>query len=740
MLPFLDRLRSRLIVLVLLAVLPALGLIVHGDMRHRRMATAEAHEDALRLAKVSAAAQDRFIEGARQLLVALAQLPQVRGGDRKTCGALLSDLQARYGVYANLGVIDTDGNIFCSAKPLSGPLDVRDRGYYKRALETRAFSVSGYLVESITDKPSLTFALPVLGPAGQTESIVFAALDLQWLSQLVAGINIPSGTTITVLDRNGIILARYPDPEKWVGFDAHESPIAKTLLAGSSEGMIETTGVDGVLRLYAFTSLSGMADTGAYVYAGIPASYAYDEENRLLLQHVVGLGLVALFAILAAWFAGDYFIVGQARALSQAARKLADGDLSVRSGVVHGRGELGKLAEAFDRMAESLEQQQDFTRTLLENLAEGVIACDAEGRLTVFNRAVREWHGLDALSVPAEEWFGFHDLYDKDDKTHLSRTDLPLYRALNGERVRGVELNIAAKSRPRRRIVVSGDPLFNAAGRKIGAVIAMHDISGQRHAEELLRLNAEELQRLNAELEQRVAERTKQIETVNKELEAFSYSVSHDLRAPLRIMDGFSRLLLKRYSNVLDATGQDFLQRIRTGSQRMELLIQDLLRLSKVTRCELRGEAVDLSGMTREIIDRFHESAPDRSIEVSIEDGLAAFGDGNLIHIALENLLGNAWKFTRNRTRARIDFGKTEIDGEQVFFVRDNGAGFNKSQVHRLFGAFQRLHGENEFPGTGIGLAIVQRIIKRHGGRVWAEGDVEQGAAFYFTLPCSGEP
>jgi signal transduction histidine kinase len=245
----------------------------------------------------------------------------------------------------------------------------------------------------------------------------------------------------------------------------------------------------------------------------------------------------------------------------------------------------------------------------------------------------------------------------------------------------------------------------------------------------------ERLQGYTDELEQRVAERTAELTAVNKELEAFAYSVSHDLRAPLRSIDGFSRALLEDYPDKLDATGRDYLRRVRAASQRMGDLIDDLLKLSRVTRGEIHYEKVNLSELAQEIIEDLRRQAPDRSVTFSVEPHLMDEGDRRLLEAAMRNLLSNAWKFTRKKACARIEFGYTIAEGERAYFVRDNGAGFDMAYADKLFSAFQRLHRHTEFPGTGIGLATVQRIIHRHGGRVWAEGEVGAGATFYFTLP-----
>lgn len=249
------------------------------------------------------------------------------------------------------------------------------------------------------------------------------------------------------------------------------------------------------------------------------------------------------------------------------------------------------------------------------------------------------------------------------------------------------------------------------------------------------KLAEERTKQLNEELERRVRERTAQLEAANKELESFSYSVSHDLRAPLRGIDGFSRVLLESHAGKLDARGQDYLQRVRAGSQRMSRLIDDLIELARWTRSTMTRTSVDLSAIAQSVVADLRQADPERKVEVVIAPELRAEGDPTLLRVALMNLLGNAWKFTGKQPEARIEVGRTTHGGVPAWFVRDNGAGFDMAYAGKLFGAFQRLHGQKEFEGTGIGLATVQRVIARHGGRIWAEGEVGKGATFYFTLP-----
>jgi signal transduction histidine kinase len=248
---------------------------------------------------------------------------------------------------------------------------------------------------------------------------------------------------------------------------------------------------------------------------------------------------------------------------------------------------------------------------------------------------------------------------------------------------------------------------------------------------------AQEIQETNARLEQAnqaLRLRTQQLEASYRELEAFSYSLSHDLRTPLRTIDGFSLAVMEDCANKLDARDIENLNRVRAGAQRMAQLIDDMLNLSRVTRAELHREEVDLARIAREIAQELRDADPSRHVEFHITDGLIVQADPRLMRVAMTNLLGNAWKFTGKCPIGRIEFGQTQDNGVKTFFVRDNGAGFDMAYAHKLFGPFQRLHAAAEYPGTGIGLATVQRVIARHGGRVWTHAAVDNGATFFFTL------
>jgi len=384
-----------------------------------------------------------------------------------------------------------------------------------------------------------------------------------------------------------------------------------------------------------------------------------------------------------------------------------------------------------ERLNEELRLRLEELQTVFRVAPVGIaVAHDPECRVVTGNPAFATLLGIDpftsfSLNEPEASQLPFKIMRGGKPVPLL---ELPMQvAARKGVTVRDQELDIILRDGRLLCTYFSASPLYDDAGRVRGSLGVVVDLTERKGAEA-------EVLRLNENLERRVKERTAQLEIINKELEAFSYSVSHDLRAPLRSIRGFSEVLLERYCKQLDPTGQEFLKRACQSSQQMETLIEDLLKLSRVSRSELQRQEVNLSRIAESVASELKKSDPQRGVEFVIEPSLEARGDERLLRVALDNLLRNAWKFTGKQPCAKIEVGSSK-GPPQAFFVRDNGAGFDMTYSSRLFGVFQRLHTVSEFPGTGIGLATVQRIVARHGGRVWATGEVNRGATFFFTLP-----
>jgi PAS domain S-box-containing protein len=362
---------------------------------------------------------------------------------------------------------------------------------------------------------------------------------------------------------------------------------------------------------------------------------------------------------------------------------------------------------------------------VIDNTSAVIYLRDSDGRYLLVNRQYEELFG-----VKRQDLVGLtdHDLFPPDLADDFRANDL---KALaRGAPVQMEEIAPHADG-PHTYITVKY-PITDGAGRAQAICGISTDITELKRAEERVR-------QLNTELEVRVRDRTAELEASTRELDAFAYSVSHDLRAPLRSVAGFSELILEDYGDRLDETGRGYLRRALSATDRMGQLIDDLLNLSRTTRAELTRQPVDLTALAHRVVADVAAAAPEREpeVEVEVDDGLRTVGDPILLELVLQNLISNAWKFTAKVEKPRIRFGADEEDGGRVFFVRDNGAGFDMRYKDKLFIPFQRLHSYNDFDGSGIGLAIVGRVISRHGGRIWAEGEPGGGAVFRFTLPAA---
>jgi signal transduction histidine kinase len=601
--PFFSQFRTRLLLLVAMVLAPAFALVLYGNFEQRRIETDLVRRAAGAQSQLAAACEENLIKNAHQLLRTLTQFDfLVLGKDAKFCSTHFDNLRKLSPDYANFGLIELDGLLFCSAVPLSNSVSLKDRTYFRRTVESRSFSMGEFQVGRLTGEQSLNFGYPVLDAAGNLKRVVFASLKLRRLSEVLESIRLPAGTTLTVVDRLGTVLARQPEPEKWVGKSLIQAPVVRRILA-PGPGVFEMPGLDGHQRLHAVTAINEGHSPALFVSVGIPLEVSFAHANQVLARNLVVLAAVAILVLVAGRIYAERIFLQPVQSLSLAAHRLGEGDLTTRAHEVGGGAELAQLGQAFDIMAERLQKRR------------------------------------------------------------------------------------------------------------------------------------KEIEQLNADLEVRVKERTVELEAANRELEAFSYSVSHDLRAPLRHIGGFVNLLRQKATPVLDETSSRYLDQITNSTKQMGQLVDDLLMFSRMARADLRPIPVALEPLVKDIRKNLGPELDNREIEWKIGELRRVNGDPALLRVVFTNLISNAVKYTRPRKPARIEIGCDEQDGKDVVFVRDNGVGFNMNYAGKLFGVFQRLHNEEDFEGTGIGLATVQRIILRHRGRVWAEAREGEGATFYVALP-----
>lgn len=492
---FFSGVRARLMLLVLLAVLPAVGLTLYLSHQSGEFAARHTLEDAMRLVRLASTDYERLVESTHHLLGALARLPDVRRHNTGACSALLAEIKPGYPHYANLGAIRPDGRVFCSATPMTRAVNASDRAYFRRAVETRDFAAGDYQIGRITGKPVVVFAHPAHDPAGRLQAVAFAAFDLTWLNRLAAGMQLPTGTTLTILDSQGTVLNRWPDPEKWIGKSMADLPLKRAILTSQEAGTLEAAGHDGVPRLYAFAPLWATSpDRRAYLSVGIPHAAAYAEVDRIVARTLGGLAFVAVLVLAAAWYGGDVFLLRRINALVTAARRLARGE-HAHTGI-GGDGEIGLLARAFDDMADAiaarekeirhadkaLRESEERFRSLVETTSDWIWEVDARGVYTYTSPKVGELLGY----APEEV---------------LGKTPFDLMPPEEAERVGRAFGKIAAAQRPferlentnlhkdGRRVVLetSGVPLFDREGRFAGYRGMDRDVTERVRTEERLR-------------------------------------------------------------------------------------------------------------------------------------------------------------------------------------------------------------------------------------------------------------
>ena len=594
--------RSQLFLLVLLVLIPAFVLISWGAFQRQKAERARAKESAVTLAKLAASEQRYYVREARQLLGTVTQFDfLVLGTNRQFCEFNLTNLKLLSPDFLDFGLIETNGTVFCNT--FSNQTDALViPSLAAKVLHSRDFAVGGYFCSPVLGEPALQFGFPVFGEDGGVQRIMYASLRAPLLSEALAEIPLPLGGVVNVLDRSGIVIARYPDDEQFSGKRFESSGYLKSMLQETTN-LFEADGLDGKKRLYAVTKLLNGNQNALFVGVGLPRKESFATAHQMLITDsaiMLAVGLLVFF--LGQQFSERNFIrpVG---AMLDSARRLMNGDLAARTGLSHGRTELHLLAQTFDEMASKLQERQA------------------------------------------------------------------------------------------------------------------------------------EINRNHLELEQKVRERTSELETLNRELEAFSYSVSHDLRAPLRHMNGFAQILSAEKKFQEDSQASRYLGLITKSARQMGTLIDDLLSFSRMARQKLAIETVDFAGMVALVIKDSQSTEPNREIQWNVCELPNVRGDSSMLKQVWINLLSNALKYTRGKSPAVITVQSRAENGELIFSVADNGAGFDMAYADKLFGVFQRLHRDDEFEGTGIGLANVRRVIHRHGGRTWAEGSVGVGATFFFSIP-----
>ncbi|MGA9754943.1 MAG: PAS domain S-box protein [Desulfobaccales bacterium] len=480
MLHFFTTLRFRLILLVFLAVLPALGLILLSGMENRRLAVSEAKKDVQDLVLHASTYQERVVEGVRQLLLSLSEVSCVRQRDGAGCMALFARILERQKIYANISAYDPQGNLFASALP-QPPASAVGRSHFDRALATRDFAIGEFGIGRASGKPTLHFGYPVIDH-GVVQGVVSASVDLSYLNTLVAKTDMPPGARLTVIDRDGTILARHPQPEHWVGKRMPEAEIVKIVLS-KKERVAEAAGIDGVLCLFAFTPLG---ERDLFVYAGVPLQTIYAEARRILGRNLLALGGAAVLAMVLAWVLGQFFLINRTRALVNTSQQLAGGDLTVRSGISYDDGEFGQMAGAFDKMAEAMQQRDQSIReseakyrALIETTGTGYVIIDPQGKVLDANPEYLRLTGYDTLGEilgrSVVEWTAAPD---------LQRNAAAVQECAAKGSIRNLEVAYVQKNGETVPIEINATFIQDASSKKILSLV--RDITDRKLAERSL--------------------------------------------------------------------------------------------------------------------------------------------------------------------------------------------------------------------------------------------------------------
>lgn len=721
-------LRSRLILVVLLTVIPMIALTLYTASEERRRESVQVQMSVMPLASLIALQEDNLINTTRQLLIALAHFPGLADGEATACNALFAGLREKhYERYANIGAANPNGDVFCSAIPLTHPINIGDHKYIQNTVKEQEFTIGSYQIGRITGKPSVNFAYPVIDKMGNTKGVVFAAMNLEWFGQVESDVQarLPKDTTITKVDGNGIILAfaNHYDHEELVG---KPFPI-KSLVAAiktQGEGVFEAMDSNGIPRIYAFKALQSKIVSGKiYVIVGVPAEVAFAEINHVMARNLTLIGLVALFGLAAVWFGGDRLILRPVNALVDVTRRLSNGDLGARSGIPYQRGELGQLFRAFDEMAETLQRQEndrkqaeEAIRVLAQNwqatfdaIGDAVCVMDKEAVILQCNKAMTV-----LLGKPPQEIAG-STCWEIAHYATGSAEACPVTRMLESRQRETLELQMGD-----RWFSVVADPILNENGDLAGCVHLMSDTTEQKKLEDQLR-------------------QAQKMEAVGR----LAGGVAHDYNNMLSVILGYTQLALAKMkpSDPL----HDDLTQVLNAAKRSTDITRQLLAFARkqvvVPRVlDLNTTVEGMLKMLRRLIGE--------DIDLAWLPA-AGLGSVNMDPSQIDQLLANLCVNARD---AIADVGKVTIETANVTFdeaycaehagfhpgkfvllaVSDDGCGMDKETIDKIFEPFFTTKEVGR--GTGLGLSTVYGIVKQNGGFINVYSEPGKGTTFKIYL------
>jgi len=711
-------LRTLLLTLVVALVVPLAGIWFYSIYANVRKAVVEARSDARTLVEVTAHDTASTLKTHREALQVLAQRPLIRAVDPDRCDPILPQIQLLFPRAMDVGVFNQRGDLVCSAgRPPGTTFSVAKTAWFEQMVREDREIVGGPLFGVNSGKWITVLANPIHDERKNLVGFVSLPLDLAVYVPNISAASLPADAVVGILTADGTVVWRNAEPKSWLGKNVSQDRTLKRLLEMKS-GEMEGKAENSENRLYVITPIPG-ADW--YAYVGIPTRVIYaDAYSTAKINSLIAVfGLIAItgFAVLL-----SRRIERPVRSLVATIRAIREGKADTRARTT-GVLEIADLAGEFNLMLDHLRESERRLRDIFESVNLLTVMIDAQGNLIYCNQALLDLTNWKKEEVIGKNWFGTF----RPPEQVREQLERFLGQIAAGAIPRNYEGDMVSREGERFVIFWSHTLMRDPAGRVVGVASIGQDITQRKRAEA-------EIERLNQTLEQRVMERTAELDRANRELESFAYSISHDLRGPARAMSGFSSILLQENKDRLDPDSMHQLNRIEAAARHMGRLIDDLLRLSRISRAEMSRQDFDLSQMVHEVAQSLVDAHAGRNVRIEVEPDMRINADPGLIRILLENVLENAWKFTSRIDDAHIAVGQEKHGVDVTYFVRDNGAGFDMQYAAKLFAPFERLHHQDEFEGTGIGLSIVHRIITRHMGRVWAEAKVGQGTTIRFTL------
>lgn len=740
--------RATLVLLVLLSALPLLLVVVQASLHEQRTELETARVQLQVQAQLRADNQERLLEGVRHMLRVIAHAIPIQRRGTHDCDRYLRELHGYFPRYAHLAFADSSGTLVCRSSTTKGSFFVGDREYFKGALRSGSFTVGEYLLSRVTGNASIALSTPVYDFQGAALGVLYAVVELSVLQAQLEALSVPSHVTTMITDSEGVVLAAVGEQRRPAGRKVADGHILEAI-RGRRAGLHQAVDEDGRELTYAVQPVD-VEGSGGFVVASLMSAQSVLQPmvDRLRTELLV-LAVITLSATLLAWHLGDRLVAKPIRRILAKLTTLENSEIPSMqpSPEVPQVSELRQIDRRIDDLAEALA-----SRSLQRNAAMSEIQEqkrqieDSERRYRAqFEASPQPMWVFDAQTLAfllVNDAAVTHYGYSREEfmtmtlRDICTAEDVPLVM----DTLRQHEFEPAKEIMRRHRrkngeiidVELATQPL-NWNGRPARVVI-VYDVTSRELARKAW-------QRLHETLERKVAQRTRDLELAIEELEAFSYSVSHDLRGPLHVIEAFCAALVDKHAEGLPKQAGHYLDRIRAGVKHMTALIEDLLVLSKSGRSQITLKQENLTDLTHKVVDLLRIRYPDRQVKVEVENDLHACCDEGLMTVLLDNLVGNAWKFTSRTEGAAIRVGRTATpESGSAFFVSDNGAGFDMEYANKLFKPFERLHSTSEFDGTGIGLAIVNRIIHRHGGRIWAEAEVGKGSTFYFSLPAENMP